>query len=404
MTASPEPKQWQPPQYLLAGRGYSWVDNNPPMVSLENMILYTETISSVPKTWIYKPDDYVGPDTVAVEQSDIGQRVVIDSSLRSAYIGIWTTSYQVSPEQFVVVTLAPGERAEFTRTYKFSADGTMWKDITGDKAINAGDLSALSAAWLTTPGGPSWNPSCDISNPGDDVIDNRDLASLGQVWRRDADGPAPVAHWPLDETTGLIAGDIAGSHDGSLIGFAADDSQWATGHSAGGLEFDGTDDYVEVTDFPSVCGKDARAVFAWIKTQAVAGSRLPIIAWGQNQPGAYWLIEVDEDRRLRLSCGSGFISANEQQIGDGTWHHVAVVLDPVDRGRPLISDVLLYVDGRRRTIYKMQEADIDTAGTANVRIGASHDLDAGTFVGIIDELLIFDATVDATAVRRAHIQ
>ncbi|UCF17623.1 MAG: hypothetical protein JSW59_09205, partial [Phycisphaerales bacterium] len=159
MTASPAPKQWEPPQYLLAGRGYRWVDNNPPMVSLENMILYTQTISSVPKTWIYKPADYLGPDTVAVEQSDIGQRVVIDSSLRSAYIGIWTTSYQVSPEQFVVITLAPGEHAEFTRVYKFSADGSTPNDLTGDKTINANDLSALSSAWLTAPSDPNWNPS-----------------------------------------------------------------------------------------------------------------------------------------------------------------------------------------------------------------------------------------------------
>ncbi|MHC4073043.1 MAG: hypothetical protein ACYTGS_13580, partial [Planctomycetota bacterium] len=96
--------------------------NNPAMVSLENMILYTQTISSVPKTWIYKPDDYLGPDSIAVEQSDLAQRIVIDSSLRSAYVGIWTTSYQVSPEQFVIITLAPGEHAAFTRTYKFSAE------------------------------------------------------------------------------------------------------------------------------------------------------------------------------------------------------------------------------------------------------------------------------------------
>jgi hypothetical protein len=404
VTASPQVQQWEPPQYLLAGRGFRWVDNNPPMVSLENMVLYTQTISSVPKTWIYKPDDYLGPDTVAVEQSDIGQRVVIDSSLRSAYIGIWTTSYQVSPEQFVIITLAPGEHAAFTRTYKFSADGSVPKNLTGDKAVNANDLSALSSAWLTAPGDPNWNPSCDVSNPGDDVIDNKDLAALGQVWGQDANGPAPVAYWPLDETAGPIAGNSVGSHNGSLSGFAAGDSHWVAGHLGGGLDFDGADDYVEVADFAGVCGKNARAMLAWIKTQADPTGRLPIVAWGTNDPGAYWLVEVDEDQRLRLSCGSGFVSANEQQIGDGAWHHVAVVLDPVDPDRPLISDVLLYVDGRRRTVYKMQEADIDTACTENVRIGAAHGPDTGTFAGTVDELMIFDAAIDATGVRLAHIQ
>ena len=402
MTASPEPQQWEPPVWMLAGRGFKWVDDNPPMVSLGNMILYTQTISSVPKTWIYKPDDYLGPDTIAVEQSDLGQRVVIDSSLRSAYVGIWTTSYQVSPEQFVIITLAPGESAEFTRTYKFSADESTPQDCTGDQIINGGDLSAISSAWLSRPGQANWNPSCDVSP--DDIIDNDDLAVLGLVWGQDANGPAPVAHWRLDETTGLLAKDSAGAHDGSLVGFSADDSQWVAGHAGGGLVFDGTDDYVQVEDCPGVCGKNPRAVLAWIKTQPDTTDTLPIIAWGQNEPGALWLVEVDADQRLRLSVGSGFISANQQQIGDGAWHHVAVVLDPVDAKRPLISDVLLYVDGMRRTIYKMQEAEIDTGCVENLRIGAAHGPGDNAFAGAIDEVTIFDAAVAPTAIRRAHIQ
>jgi hypothetical protein len=404
MTASPEVKQWEPPEYKLAGRGFRWVDNNPPMVSLENMILYTQTISSVPKTWIYKPDYYPGPDTVAVEQSDLGQRVVIDSSLRSAYIGIWTTSYQVSPEQFVIITLAPGERAEFTRTYRFSADGSTPQDCTGDQAVDTRDLSAMSAAWLSTPGEANWDPSCDVSNPADDVVDNKDLAALGQVWGQDGDGPAPVAHWRLDETTGLVAADSVGAHDGSLLGFSADDSQWVAGHSGGALEFDGADDYVQVDGYPGVCGKTPRAVFAWVKTRPDTTGNLPILTWGRNAPAAYWLVEVDEDQRLRLSCGSGFISANEQQIGDGDWHHIAAVLDPVDPKRPLLSDVALYVDGMRVTIYKMQEAEIDTACAEDLRIGATHGPETNTFAGIIDEVAIFDAAVGPTAVRRAHIK
>jgi len=374
------------------------------MVGLENMVLYTKTISSVPKTWVYKPDDYLGPDTIAVEQSSIGQRVVIDSSLRSAYVGIWTTDYQVSPEQFVIITLAPGEHAEFTRTYEFSADGSIPQDCTGDQIINANDLSALSSAWLSAPGQANWNPSCDVSDPGDDRINNTDLAALGQVWGQDAAGPAPVAYWPLNETAGMVAAEGMGSYDGYLLNFSADDSQWVTGRVGGGLEFDGTDDYVEVEGYPGICGKNPRAVFAWIKTQGIPTGTLPIVAWGRQHPGEYWLLEVDEDQRLRLSCESGFISANEQQVGDGNWHHVAVVLDPVDPERPLVSDVLLYVDGRRRTIYKIQDAEINTGRTENVRIGATHRPGDNTFAGTIDEVAIFDAVPSPSAVHQAYLQ
>jgi hypothetical protein len=404
MATSPQVPEWVPPELKLVGRGYQFVDSNPPMVRLENMILYTKTISSVPKAWIYKPDDYLGPDTIAVEQSDIGQRAIIDSSLRSAYVGIWTTAYQVSPEQFIIITLAPGEHATFTRTYKFSTDGSMPQDCTGDRIINGNDLLTLSSAWLSAPGQANWNPSCDVSDPADDRINNRDLAVLGQVWNQNDAGPAPVAHWPLDEAIGMVAADSTGSYDGSLVAFSADDSQWVTGRLSGGLEFDGIDDYVEIEGYPGICGKNPRAVFAWIKTRGTPTVRLPVVAWGQNQPGACWLLEVDEDQRLRLSCGSGFISANEQQVGDGNWHHVAVVLDPVDPERPLVGDVLLYVDGKRRTIYRMEEAEINTGCIENVRIGGAHGPDGNTFAGTIDEVAIFDAVVSPTVVRQAYIQ
>jgi hypothetical protein len=404
MSTSPLLTLWEPPVFGQVGRTPGFIDSNPPMVGLENMILYTKTISSVPKTWIYKPDDYLGPDTVAVEQSDIGQRVIIDSSLRSAYIGIWTTSYQVSPEQFVIITLAPGEHAEFTRTYKFSAVGSMPQDCTSDRIINGNDLFALSSAWLSEPGGADWNSSCDLSEPADDFINFEDLAVLAQVWNQDANGPAPVAYWPLNETSGMVAADGMGFYDGSLVGFSEDNSQWVTGRLGGGLEFDGTDDYIDVEGFSGICGKKPRAIFAWIKTQGIPAGKLPLLAWGQVQPGAYWLLEVDEDQRLRLSCESGFISANEQQVGDGNWHHVAVVLDPVDSEIPLISDVLLYVDGERRTIYKMQEAQVNTGCIENVRIGATHDPDSNNFAGIVDEVAIFDMAVSPTTVWQAYIK
>ena len=401
MTASPELTQWKPPELKPVGRGHQWVDDNPPMVSLANMILYTRTISSVPKTWIYKPEDYPGLDTIAVEQTDVDQRVIIDSSLRSAYVGIWTTSYQVSPEQFVIITLEPGEHAEFTRTYRFSADGSMPQDCTGDQIVNGNDLSAMSSAWLGSPDASNWNPSCDVS--ADDMINNNDFAILAQIWGQDAANPAPAAYWSMDEAAGMIAADSAGSHDGFLKGFSPDDSHWVAGHSGGGLNFDGTDDYVEVEDYTGICGRNPRTVSAWIKTQPNPSGNLPIIAWGKNQPGAYWLMEVDQEQRLRLSCGSGFISANELLAGDGDWHHVAVVLDPVDRERPLVSDVSLYVDGRRRTIFKMEEAQINTGCSENVRIGATHGPDSNYFSGTIDEVGIFDMAIGTSAVHQAYL-
>ncbi|MHC4118898.1 MAG: LamG domain-containing protein, partial [Planctomycetota bacterium] len=62
-----------------------------------------------------------------------------------------------------------------------------------------------------------------------------------------ADLPAPVAHWTLDDANGVVALDSSGNAlDGALVG----DPLWVEGALGGALDLDGVDDYVD-------CGNDA---------------------------------------------------------------------------------------------------------------------------------------------------
>jgi uncharacterized membrane protein len=49
-------------------------------------------------------------------------------------------------------------------------------DVKPDADIDLQDFAVLAAAWKTTPAHPNWNPSCDISDPKDQLINERDLA------------------------------------------------------------------------------------------------------------------------------------------------------------------------------------------------------------------------------------
>ncbi len=69
-----------------------------------------------------------------------------------------------------------------------------------------------------------------------------------------------------------------------------------------------------------------------------------------------------------------------------------------------MSDVKLYVDGRRRTIYKIEEAEINTGCAENVLIGASHGPDSNYFSGTIDEVAIFDMVIGITAIHQKYLQ
>ena len=48
-------------------------------------------------------------------------------------------------------------------------------DLIPDGYVLLDDFAILAAAWKTTPAHPNWNPACDISEPKDDLIDERDL-------------------------------------------------------------------------------------------------------------------------------------------------------------------------------------------------------------------------------------
>jgi hypothetical protein len=396
-TTSPAVAPWQPPT-----RGRVFAAAAPAVVRIANMIEYMETASSVPKIWVYKPQDYAGPDRIATEHLETRQRVTIESSIPAAYVGIWTTNYQVSPEQFVQITLAPGAEERFTRTYTFRVDGFVPQDSTGDGTVDANDLSLLSSAWLRKPENVHWAPACDISSPADDRIDLGDLAALSRQWRQEGGLPAPVAHWKLDETAGITALDERGRLHAVLHNFPADDSPWVPGTVGGGLRFDGTEDYAQIDAPLEITGKGPRTITAWIKVSEKPAANQAILAWGEPANGQHWLLEVDASRRLRFSCGAGYAFAS-RLIGDTQWHHVAVALDPLVPGSPQVSDIRLYVDAGPQVVYEMAERPLDAAGTETLRIGAPYDPnESAHFNGILDDVRIYDTALSPANIRRIY--
>jgi len=398
-TASPDVTPWSLPgkvRGILAAA-------QPDVVRIANAVVYLNKISSVPKIWIYKPQDYAGPDVFAAEHTETEQRLLIGASIPAAYVGIWTTDYQVSPEQFLQITLAPGEEARFTRTYIVRIDGVVPEDCTGDNEVDANDLSFMSAAWLSRPGTAHWQPSCDLSPASPDRIDLHDLSALASRWRQEHGLASPLAHWRLDETAGTTAHDERGLHDGLLRNFSGDNSQWATGMLDGGLRFDGTDDFVETGEDSGIAGAHPRAVAAWIKLAERPSGNQTILAWGGPEPGRYWQLEVDVNRKLRFSCGAGFAVAYSKVVGDTQWHHIALVLDPIDPGNPHVSDIRLYVDAQPQPVFEIAEHAIDAADIGNLRMGASHDVDAPQyFNGILDDVQLFDVALSSAHIRALY--
>lgn len=59
-------------------------------------------------------------------------------------------------------------------------------DINGDGVIDDKDLALLSAAWLSTPTSPNWNPLADLNSDGIvNLLDlNRIITHLGLTYQQ----------------------------------------------------------------------------------------------------------------------------------------------------------------------------------------------------------------------------
>lgn len=55
-------------------------------------------------------------------------------------------------------------------------------DFEPDCDVDFHDFAILASAWLGRPGSNNWNPACDISDPNDNVIDERDLDVFSENW------------------------------------------------------------------------------------------------------------------------------------------------------------------------------------------------------------------------------
>jgi len=142
-----------------------------------------------------------------------------------------------------------------------------------------------------------------------------------------------VGLWRLDETSGTIAHDSSGNgHDGILVG----DPIWGAGKIGGSLEFDGTDDLVELGTF-DVVGPGI-TIAAWFNPKGFGINDGRILTkadeWGENDH--WWMLssisEGGEIRlRFRLKTNDGqnttTLIASSGVLEIGEWQHAAAIWD-----------------------------------------------------------------------------
>ena len=128
-------------------------------------------------------------------------------------------------------------------------------DFSGEGIVNFRDFAVLANAWLCTLTGPCWNPVCDISDPGDDIIDIFDLAGFAGYWLQKG--------WPYGPTTRVsVASDGQQGNDDSghqrIPAISADGRYVVFESDANNLVADDTNGYSDIFVHDRLTGQTTR--------------------------------------------------------------------------------------------------------------------------------------------------
>jgi parallel beta-helix repeat protein len=210
-----------------------------------------------------------------------------------------------------------------------------------------------------------------------------------------------ISYWNLDEGQGDTAYDSVGSNHGTLYG-----PNWTTGQIGGALNFDGTDDYVEITNSTNLQKPLPITLSAWARISP-DGDRDVILSL-DNQTNYYCGIEFGISTAMLFYVHAG------DALGTGpahrknvlgttvlmtdTWYHLVAVVGSMD-------DMRLYVNG------VLEEPNPASSGTAttmdycenNALIGCREGSSSSYFFGgVIDEVAVWDRALDSGEIQQIY--
>jgi len=235
---------------------------------------------------------------------------------------------------------------------------------------------------------------------------------------------APVGWWKMDECQGTTANDSSGNGNTGTITVGGSGTQtavgtctasattmWYTGRTGkynSSLNFDGTDDYVDMGNVSSL-NFDKTSSFTlstWIKTNSTTGFPT-FLGKLQNSPRTgYGIYLVNSG--VGTVGGVGFTITNSSgnaievrgsiNVANNNWHHIVVTYS----GSSAASGVKIYTDGILNTNSTVTDAlSSATTSTASFQVGAFNN-GSQPFTGQIDDPRIYNYPLTVTQIKTLY--
>jgi hypothetical protein len=216
-----------------------------------------------------------------------------------------------------------------------------WFFNNGANPVSTTAIPALTISNVQPANAGSY--TCLISNQyGSILSDALNLTVVSpNTYQKSLLSLGPLAYWPLSETSGTTAYDLAGDYDGTYIGgFTLAQSGPTSaifGPSSRSTLFDGVSGYVDIPEGPfDITG--AITTVAWIDVVST-----PNFAGLFGHGDASWRMSINSSGQPGANDGSSASGDATSPVGidDGNWHMVAFVYTGVSGG----NNGSLYLDG-----------------------------------------------------------
>jgi Tfp pilus assembly protein PilX len=195
-------------------------------------------------------------------------------------------------------------------------------------------------------------------------------------------GPAPMAYWNFDETSGTTAFDSSGNH---YDGTASEGGDWTTPGKVGtgALDFDQYDDYVNIGQHDLMTG--TFTLSAWFNYTGTSGAEQDIVAQQKDTVSTDQLAIPANTNIVRYSLtNQNNTPFNlDAPVTPGQWYLATVVIDGTTAS--------LYLNGSLVTTTNIvTPVRVATVGNADLIIGSTYLPGGKWFGGLIDDVRIYD--------------
>lgn len=173
-----------------------------------------------------------------------------------------------------------------------------------------------------------------------DYVGGSDRGSSVVLGGTYSNGDGPVAYYDFNENAGTTTvHDRSGtSNDATMNGSMAVDD-WVPGVYGSGLELDGTDDYINMDGVANDIAAQNFTIAQWIKTTDCGGNVSIINGFNTSSSGNRFLTWLNGSCYFTFWNSTDGSNSGSIAIGDGNWHHVALVVNDTS------NTATTYIDG-----------------------------------------------------------